>query len=492
MSDIVPLIGLETEYGIIREDLEKSDPVEESMLLLKACQLPSVFGAWAYFRERTHDDMRGFHVDRLAQDEEEDEFCAEDRKRPYSYLEMKSDRVLVNGARFYNDHTHPEYSAPECRDLFQLVAHDLAGEKIVAECARLRNMEIGKNALQVFKNNTDYSGHSYGTHDNYMIPRKFPFDYWVSHLVPFLITRQLYAGAGKVGSEYKKGEPFKGLQLAQRSDFIETVLSIETMTQRPIINTRDEPHAVPGRYRRLHLILGDANMSPYATALKVGTTRAVLTLIGREKIASPIELADPVSDIRNVSRDKTGKRPLKRTDGTAISPLEIQEFYLEQANKYLEGEEWRWTLHEWERTLNDLRHDRERLADRIDWAIKEKLFTRFMQEENIEWDDPLMQSLDLEYHNIDPERGLYYGLRQEGEVAAFAPVEEQVEKAISCPPDGTRAALRGRAVEKEKDNIKNIHWTGIEFKNGDTLDLTDVITTEEVEQALNSLKEQYA
>lgn len=492
MSDIVPLMGLETEYGIVREDLEKSDPVEESMLLLKACELQSVYEAWAYFRERTHHDMRGFQVDRLAQDEEEDGFCAEDRKRPYSYGEMKSDRVLVNGARFYNDHTHPEYSGPECRDLFQLVAHDLAGEKIVAECARLRNREIGKKALQVFKNNTDYSGHSYGTHDNYLIPRKFPFEHWVRRLVSFLVTRQLYAGAGKVGSEYKKGDPFTGLQLAQRSDFIETVLSIETMTQRPIINTRDEPLAAPDKYRRLHLILGDANMSPYATALKVGTTRAVLTLIGQEKISDPIELADPAVDIRKVSRDKTGTHPLKRGDGKTITPLEVQEFYLERAQKFLEGEEWEWTLKEWARTLNDLRHNPERLSDRIDWAIKEKLFTRFMEEENLDWDDPLMQSLDLEYHNLDPERGLYYGLRQAGEVAAFLPVEEMVERAISNPPDGTRAVLRGRAVANEKDNIKNIHWTGIEFKNGDTLDLTDVITVEDVEQTLNSLKEQFA
>ena len=168
------------------------------------------------------------------------------------------------------------YSSPECRDIFQLVAHDRAGEKILAECARLRNLDIGENALQLYKNNTDYSGHSYGTHENYLIPRKLSFEYWVDRLTPFLVTRQLYAGAGKVGSETKKSEPFTGLQLSQRADFIETLLSIETMTQRPIINTRDEPHASNRKFRRLHLILGDANMSPYATALKVGTTQLVL------------------------------------------------------------------------------------------------------------------------------------------------------------------------------------------------------------------------
>ena len=145
--------------------------------------------------------MRGFRVKSLSQDEEEDAFCAEDRKRSYSYLEMKCDRVLKNGARFYNDHTHPEYSTPECRSVLSLVAHDVAGERIVGECVALRNRELGGKVLQVFKNNTDYSGHSYGTHDNYLIPRETPFEDLVKALVPFLVTRQLYAGAGKVGSE---------------------------------------------------------------------------------------------------------------------------------------------------------------------------------------------------------------------------------------------------------------------------------------------------
>ncbi|MCH7650687.1 MAG: proteasome accessory factor PafA2 family protein [Nitrospinae bacterium] len=310
MSDIVPLLGIETEYGIVREDQEESDPVEESMQLLARCELKSVFRAWAYNREHTHLDMRGFRVSHLAQDEEEDEFCEQDRKRPYSYWEMKSDRVLTNGARFYNDHTHPEYSTPECRTVFDLVTHDLAGEKIVGECVRLRNQDLGGDFLQLFKNNTDYSGHSYGTHDNYLIPRKLPFEVWVRHLVPFLVTRQLYAGAGKIGAERKNEDGFTGLQLAQRADFIDSVLSIETMTQRPIINTRDEPHATQD-YRRLHLILGDANMSPYATALKVGTTRLVLTLIGAQKLDAPFELAEPVADVQRVSRDITGATPLQ-------------------------------------------------------------------------------------------------------------------------------------------------------------------------------------
>ncbi|SVD95560.1 uncharacterized protein METZ01_LOCUS448414, partial [marine metagenome] len=249
MSLTVPLLGLETEYGIVRDEVESNDVVEESIQLVRRCEMKSEFSNWAYSLERSHRDMRGFNVTSLAQDEEEDAFCAEDVKRPYSYWEMKSDRVLENGARFYNDHTHPEYSTPECGSVFQLVAHDLAGERVVFECVRLRNQDGEPGSVRVFKNNTDYIGHSYGTHDNYLISRRLPFEHWVDRLIPFLVTRQLYAGAGKVGTELRHDHSFSGLQLAQRSDFIETVLSIETMIQRPIINTRDEPHATQDKYR---------------------------------------------------------------------------------------------------------------------------------------------------------------------------------------------------------------------------------------------------
>jgi Pup amidohydrolase len=482
----VRLLGMETEYGIIREDMESSDPVEESMKLLQACKRKSVFGKWAYSQENSHLDMRGFKVKSLAQDEEEDAFCAEDRKRPYSYIDMKCDRVLKNGARFYNDHTHPEYSTPECRSVLSLVAHDVAGERIVAECVTLRNRELEGNPLQVFKNNTDYSGHSYGTHDNYLIPRETPFEDLVKALVPFLVTRQLYAGAGKVGSESAKD--FQGLQLAQRSDFIETVLSIETMTNRPLINTRDEPHATKNQYRRLHLILGDANMSAYATALKVGSTSLVLNLIANRENFSGFELADPVSDVLKLSLDKT--QVLQRKTGGTITALEIQEAYLEAAEKAFSGKdlEWDWIIAEWKRTMDELRHSPEKLSDRIDWAIKEKLFTEFMQIEGIGWEDPLLKSLDLEYHNLDPDRGLYLGLQQGEEVYSLLN-EQEIVHAIESPPEGTRAQIRGQAVSQDAGNIESIHWTRVEFSSGEILDLTGVIGSEEVEKVFSTRKQ---
>ncbi len=482
---IVPLLGIETEYGIIREDLENSDPVEESMKLLKACERKSVFCKWAYSQENSHLDMRGFEVRSLAQDEEEDAFCAEDRKRSYSYLDMKCDRVLTNGARFYNDHTHPEYSTPECRSVLSLVAHDVAGERVVAECVAIRNRELEGNPLQVFKNNTDYSGHSYGTHDNYLIPREIPFDEVVKGLTSFLVTRQLYAGAGKVGSENSETKDFQGLQLAQRSDFIETILSIETMTKRPIINTRDEPHSASNQYRRLHLILGDSNMSAYATALKVGSTLLVLNLIASENKLADLELADPVADVLKVSIDRTAI--LRCKSGGTITALEIQDAYLEAVEKTFAGnnKEWTWIIAEWNRTLNDLRHSPEKLSDRIDWAIKKKLFGEFMQSEGMSWEDPWLKSLDLEYHNLDSDRGLYRGLQQEGGVHSLLS-ENEINRAMEFPPEGTRAQLRGQMVAQDAENIKSIHWTGVEFNNREVLDLTGVIYPEDVEKILQS------
>jgi proteasome accessory factor A len=371
------------------------------------------------------------------------------------------------------------------------VRHDIAGERIVYECARLRNQDLGSDAVQLFKNNTDYSGHSYGTHDNYLIPRDYDFDVWVQGLVPFLITRQLFAGAGKIGFEGRNNEAFSGLQLAQRSDFIESILSIETMTQRPIVNTRDEPHASAEKYRRLHLILGDANMSGYATALKVGTTRLVLELIAREKLNHSVALSDPVADVKRISRDANVL--VRRKAGGSIRAIEIQREYLHLAQSHIteKSEENDWILREWARCLDDLEHDWEKLADRIDWAIKKKLFLQFKESEGITWDDPWLKSLDLEYHNLNPERGLYRGLEQDDQVVKLF-AEEDIQCAIHQAPKDTRARIRGQMVESERDNIKNIHWTGIEFNNGDFLDLTHVISAEDVEQVMQTNKEQFA
>ena len=268
------LFGIETEFGITREDIDGMDPVVESMELVRAHLDGEFEQHWDYGGEDPHEDQRGFRVAGLQQDKEEEQFIQQDAHRPFSFYQMKSDLVLPNGARFYNDHTHPEYSTPECRTLRDVVAHDRAGERIVQRAADRRNQVLGTSGVQLYKNNTDFHGHSYGCHDNYLVSRSIDFSELHKGLLPFLVSRQLVAGAGKMGTEAQEQGCASGrFQLSQRADFMETELGVDTMHNRPILNTRDEPHADPQKYRRLHLIVGDANMCEYATALKVGTTQ---------------------------------------------------------------------------------------------------------------------------------------------------------------------------------------------------------------------------
>lgn len=301
--DDLRLFGIETEYGITREDGPETDPVVESMELVRAYLKGPFQRRWDYHGEHPQVDQRGFRVSELAQDQEEALFAEQDAHRPFSFYEMKSDVVLPNGARFYNDHTHPEYSTPECRSLKDLVAHDRAGERILLMAARRRNAVLGGEAVQLYKNNSDFQGHSYGCHDNYLVCRSVEFQDLVDGLMPFLVSRQIIAGAGKVGREKQEaGYQAGGFQLSQRADFMEQELGVDTMHNRSILNTRDEPHADRTRFRRLHLIVGDANMSEYATALKVGTTRLVLDLIAR-KTAPSMALETPVQAIQALSQE---------------------------------------------------------------------------------------------------------------------------------------------------------------------------------------------
>ncbi|MDH4344576.1 MAG: proteasome accessory factor PafA2 family protein, partial [Nitrospira sp.] len=318
------LFGIETEYGITRDDVPEVDPVVESMELVRAHLDASFERRWDYAGEDPHEDARGFRASGLQQDREEDEFAQRDAHRPFSFHDMKSDLVLPNGARFYNDHTHPEYSTPECRTLRDLLAQDRAGERIVLRAAERRNRALGGPHLRLYKNNTDFHGHSYGCHDNYLVSRAVPFPDLVAGLMPFLVSRQVIAGAGKVGTEAQESGHVPGwYQLSQRADFMEAELGVDTMHNRPILNTRDEPHADRRKYRRLHLIIGDANMCEYATALKVGTTRLVLDLI--ERGAMPhIELDQPVAAVKQLSRDPDLKAVVRLKDGRRLSAVELQ------------------------------------------------------------------------------------------------------------------------------------------------------------------------
>ena len=461
------LYGIETEYGITREDLDEVDPVVESMELVRAHLTASFERRWDYGGEDPHDDARGFRVSGLQQDKEEDDFAKLDAHRPFSFHEMKSDLVLPNGARFYNDHTHPEYSTPECRTLRDLLAHDRAGERVVQRAAERRNRALGGPHVQLYKNNTDLHGHSYGCHDNYLVSRSIPFPQLVAGLLPFLVSRQVIAGAGKVGIEAQESGFVPGqYQLSQRADFMETDLSVDTMHNRPVLNTRDEPHADRTKYRRLHLIIGDANMCEYATALKVGTTQLVLELIDRGA-APAIELADPVAAVKQISRDPDLKATVRRAQGAALSGLEIQEQYYLAARRMLGGAdpETDWVLSEWGDTLGLLQQDRSRLVGKLDWVTKLWLFETFMREERIGWDDPWLASLDLEYHNVHADRGLYLGLEAEGKAWRMT-TEADIEQALSAGPGDTRGGLRGLCVRRFPDQIKAMQWERIQFAGG--------------------------
>ncbi len=400
------VFGLETEYGITIAGAETVDVVAESIELVRSYTERGALMKWDYALEDPHRDARGFRAAELLQDTDESAYFEIDRNRPLSFQEIKSDLVLANGARFYNDHAHPEYSTPECTTLQQLVAHDKAGERILAECARRRTgkLEDGQE-VRLYKNNTDFVGHSYGCHDNYLMRREVPWPRVVSGMMPFLVTRQIFAGAGKIGLEAESAAGEPGVyQISQRSDFFSVLVSIDTMNKRPLINTRDEPHADAHKYRRFHVIIGDSNMSEWATALKVGTTALVLALV--EAGAAPeIELAQPIEALKAISRDQSHQWKVELRDGRTISAIDLQRLYLDAARQLVEDEETAWLLREWEQVLHDLERDVSLAGDRVDWVAKKNLLGALREAENLEWSDPWLQAIDLEYHNIDPASG---------------------------------------------------------------------------------------
>jgi Pup amidohydrolase len=463
------VFGIETEYGITVNGLENVDVVSESIELVRHYTEHGAHMKWDYELEDPHLDARGFRAAELLQDTDESAYYEIDKNRPLSFEEIKSDLVLSNGARFYNDHAHPEYSTPECTTLRQLVAQEKAGERILAECARRRNQKLPQGQeVRIYKNNTDFVGHSYGCHDNYLMRRDVSWDRIVSGVLPFLITRQIFAGAGKMGIEAESVASQPGIfQISQRADFFSVLVSIDTMNRRPLVNTRDEPHADASRYRRLHIIVGDSNMSQWATALKVGTTALVLDLIERGE-APQLEIAQPIEANKSISRDQNYDWIIELKDGRKISAIDVQRIYLRAASKAglnAGDEDRQWILREWENVLNDLERDANLARDRIDWVAKKLLLNELQEEEKLAWSDPWLQSIDLEYHNVDLERGLYYELVRQG-VMRHVVTEEEIKSAIFSPPETTRAFFRGRSVARFNEQISSIQWDEIVFANG--------------------------
>jgi proteasome accessory factor PafA2 len=464
------VFGIETEFGITVDGVDNVDVVSESIELVRRYTEHGTLMKWDYSLEDPHNDARGFRAAELLQDTDESSYFEIDKNRPLSFEEIKSDLVLSNGARFYNDHAHPEYSTPECTTLREVVSQDKAGERILAECARRRNKKLlPEREVRLYKNNTDFIGHSYGCHDNFLMSRNVPWDRVVNDMLPFLVTRQIFAGAGKMGVEAESVASQVGLyQISQRADFFSVIVSIDTMNRRPLINTRDEPHADSSRYRRFHVIIGDSNMSEIATALKMGTTSLVLELIEAGK-APQLEFAQPIETTKAISRDQTYSWIIELKDGRKISAIDVQRMYMAAAMAHCDRDdpETAWLLAEWDSVLNDLQKDVMLCRDRVDWVAKKYLLNTLKEEEGLAWTDPWLQSIDLEYHNISLDQGLHYALLREGQMRRFVS-EDDIRSAIFSPPETTRAYFRGRSVAKFNNEVSSIHWDEVVFNHANS------------------------
>ena len=457
------MIGIETEYGIQVQGKGAGDLVDEAGHLVRCLRRPHV-AAWDYRDEHPRRDLRGFTVDHLAVDPVDARF--EQSGRPHSTdREVRSDRALANGARLYNDHGHPEYATPECTSVIELLAADRAGERILAELARQRSDALGGVPVSLFKNNTDFHGASYGTHESYLSRRGVPFERLLEGLLPFLATRPVFAGAGKVGTERPGAGPLS-YQISQRADFLTTLASVDTLHNRPLVNTRDEPHADPRRWRRVHVICGDANLCDVAAFLKIGTTLAVLRLIESGWTPGNWALADPVDAQRRIAADPTLRTRVALRDGSEATAIEIQRAIADAARNELAGRspETDQVLDEWHAILDKLATDPFSCADSVDWVAKMQLLETFRDEENIGWDDPVLQSLDLAYHDIDPETGLWHGLDQAGEIRHLVAEESVVHALEHAPPGSVRARVRGMAIERFPQAVRGVNWGRLELE----------------------------
>jgi len=446
---IPKVCGIETEYGVVWRGAPESSPVTASSLLINGYVEHRRVG-WDFDAESPGRDARGFARDESAPPEVETHLV---------------NTVLTNGARYYVDHAHPEYSTPECSDALELVAADKAGERILARSMKaVRRLIEADQEIVVYKNNSDGKGNSYGCHENYLVDRSVPFPALVQTLLPFFVTRQVFTGSGKVGSE--NGAAPVGFQLSPRADFFEEEVGLETTLKRPIVNTRDEPHADPQKYRRLHVIVGDANLCEVATFLKVGTTAIVLAMIEDAFIDKDLSVVDPVRAMRTVSHDPTCRATVGLADGGTATAVEVQWEFLRLAAKYADetgleacggeavgGE----VLRRWEQVLTGLEGDPGVLDGQLDWVTKKALIDSYAARGDLEPGDPTLALLDLQYHDVRPERSLYEKLVRAGRVERLVD-EATVTAAVTDPPATTRAYFRGRCLSRWSDSVVATNW----------------------------------
>ena len=455
---IPKVVGTETEYGIAGIGAGDFNPVLTSSQLISAYAGSLRRIRWDYEQESPLRDARGFEPVQLREPPEEDLGLA--------------NVILPNGARYYVDHAHPEYSTPECANPRDLVVHDKAGERILERSLQeLRRALPDGHRVAVYKNNTDGKGNSYGTHENYLMDRATPFAAIVRDLTPFFVSRQVFTGAGKLGAEASWDDRGSHrYQLTQRADFFEAEVGLETTLKRPIVNPRDEPHADPEKYRRLHVIVGDANLCEVATFLKVGTTTLVLKMIEDEYLPD-LTLVNPVASLHEISRDLTCSAQVRLADGRRLSAVQIQWEYLERAKKYVEQEdpsaENEEVVERWESVLVALEDEPLSLHRQLDWVAKYRLLEGYRARDGLDWSDPKLRLVDLQYHDVRRDKGLYHRLEASGEVERLT-TDEQVEAAVMEPPEDTRAYFRGRCITMYPDAIAAASWDSIIFDTGGT------------------------
>jgi Pup amidohydrolase len=452
---------METEYGIIIRGAADPNPIAASSTLINAyvAELNRRV-EWDFEDEDPGRDARGF---------------AREGAMPPEVETHLVNAVLTNGARYYVDHAHPEYSTPECADAYDVIRYDKAGELILAEsiAAASRALPPGQS-LVVLKNNSDGKGNSYGTHENYLMDRAIPFARIVSHVMPHFVSRQIFTGAGKVGCEAASSNTQDiNFQITQRADFFEEEVGLETTLKRPIVNTRDEPHCDAHKYRRLHVIVGDANMSEVANFLKVGTTALVLAMIEDDWFARAnrdFTLQSPVGAMRRVSYDLGLKSPLELADGRTMTALEMQWEHLDLAKKYAEdcgleavggpdvgGD----ILRRWEQILTGLEADPSSLANLLDWVAKYRVIDGYRQRHGLSWKDHRLAAMDLQYHDVNPARSLFARL---GVEQILDP--ESVRRAVTEPPESTRAYFRGKCLQRWSGQIAAANWDSLVFDLG--------------------------
>jgi Pup amidohydrolase len=453
---IPKVMGIETEYGISGPGNPDFNPVLSSSMLINTFAGALRRIRWDYEQESPLRDARGFEPVQEREATEEDLGLA--------------NVILPNGARYYVDHAHPEYSTPECAGPRDLVVHDKAGERILERSLELVAEVLPPGArMSVYKNNTDGKGNSYGCHENYLVDRATPFARIVRDLTPFFVTRQIFTGAGKVGSESGRPEGEEvTYQLSQRSDFFEAEVGLETTLKRPIINTRDEPHADPEKYRRLHVIIGDASMCEVATYLKVGSTALVLKMI-EDEFLPDLSLENAVTALHDVSWDPTLRTNVRLGDGRSVRPIELQWEYLDHAKKYVKESEdtpanaeilgW------WESVLTGLDDDPLALHRELDWVAKFRLLEAYRERDGLAWDDPKLKLIDLQYHDVRRDRGLYHRLVQGGKVERLVS-EAEIEGAVTDPPEDTRAYFRGNCIRRYPEAIVAASWDSVIFDTG--------------------------